>query len=41
MRTIINDAWDRVTVPFINVRVDSMPDRLRAVIAGNGVMTRY
>ena len=41
MRAIINDAWDGISQPFINERVHTMPDRLRAVIAGEGVMTGY
>ena len=41
MRAIINDAWDGISQPFINERVHIIPDRLRAVIAGEGAMTGY
>ena len=32
MRAIINNAWGGISQPFINERIYTMPDRLRAVI---------
>lgn len=39
MRAIINDGWDDVSVRFINERVNTMPDRIQAVLDGDGAMT--
>ena len=41
MRAIIDECWERVSIPFINERVNTMPARLRAVIEGQGAMTGY
>ena len=41
MRAIINNAWDGISQQFINERVHIIPDRLRAVKAGEGAMTGY
>ena len=41
MRAIIDEGWERVSIPFINERVNTIPARLRAVIEGQGAMTGY
>ena len=38
---LIRKGWAEVTQSFINRIVNQMPDRLRAVIDGNGAMTGY
>ena len=35
------EMWDGVSQPFINERIHTMPDGLRAVVAGEGAMTGY
>jgi hypothetical protein len=41
IKELIDEGWGCVSQAFINKKVDEMPDRLRAVIAGNGQMTGY
>lgn len=41
MRAIINDGWSHVSMNFINERVDTMPDRIQAVLDGHGAMSSY
>ena len=41
MRAIIDDGWSHVSMDFINERVDTMPDRIQAVLDGHGAMTGY
>lgn len=41
MRAIIDDGWSNVSIEFINARVDTMPDRIQAVLDGHGAMTGY
>ena len=38
---LIREGWAEVKQSFINRIVNQMPDRLRAVIDGNGAMTSY
>jgi len=40
-RAIINEGWEHVSIPFINERVSTMPQRLQAVIDGGGAMTGF
>ena len=40
-RGLIYEGWSKVSTEFINEKVASMPDRLRAVIDGEGKMTGY
>ena len=40
-KELIVEGWGRVSQAFINEKVDQMPDRLRAVIEGDGQMTGY
>ena len=41
MRAIIDDGWSNVSIKFINEKVDTMSDRIQAVLDGDGAMTRY
>lgn len=41
MRAMIHDGWSHVWIDFINERVDTMPDRIRADLDGHGTMTGY
>ena len=41
IRVIIDEGWERVSIPLINERVNIMPARLRAAIEGQGAMTGY
>jgi len=41
MRAIIDEGWDHVKQPWINERINSMPERLQAVLDGHGAMTGY
>ena len=38
---LIYEGWANVSQAFINERVSTMPDRLRAVLDGEGKMTGY
>lgn len=38
---LVYEGWDLVSQQYINERVLSMPDRLQAVLDGNGKMTGY
>ena len=40
-RSLVVEGWQDLSQDFINKRVRSMPDRLRAVIEGQGIMTGY
>ena len=40
-RDLIYKGWANVSQNFIDDQVDSMPDRLRAIIDGEGKMTGY
>ena len=40
-KTIAQDGWNKVNIEFINSKVASMPERLQAVIDGEGAMTGY
>lgn len=40
-RGLIYEGWSNISTEFINEKVASMPDRLRAVIDGEGKMTGY
>ena len=41
MRAIIDDSWERVSIPFINERINTVPARLQAVIEVQGAITGY
>ena len=41
MKELIFEGWTYVSQHFINEKVASMPERLDAVIAGDGKMTGY
>jgi hypothetical protein len=40
-RELIVESWGRVSQEFINKKVNSMPNRYRAVLEGDGKMTGY
>jgi transposase len=41
LRDIIREAWDQITVEQLRYLIHSMPERCRAVIAANGMYTKY
>lgn len=41
MKELILEGWGNVSQDFINEQVNSMPDRYRAVLEGNGKMTGF
>ena len=40
-KALIDEGWNNISRSFINERVDSMPNKLQAVIDGQGAMTGY
>ena len=38
---LVHEGWATVSQRFINEKVDEMPQRLQAVIDGDGAMTGY
>ena len=41
LRTAYRAAWDTITEDTLQELVDSMPERIEAVIAANGLYTRW
>ena len=41
MKELILEGWGNVSQDFINEQVNSMPDRYRAVLEGNGKMMGF
>ncbi len=37
----IREAWDQIPQEYLKALIDSIPDRLKQVIQGNGGMTKY
>ena len=40
-KELILEGWSHVSQKYINEKVATMPDRLRALISGEGKMTGY
>lgn len=40
-KALIDEGWTNISISFINEKVDSIPNRLQAVIDGKGAMTGY
>ena len=38
---LLIEGWEKVTIPFINKQVHSMPQRLHDFIEGKGVRTGW
>jgi hypothetical protein len=41
LRIAVKEAWEKVPEDWLLELVQSMPDRVQAVIAANGLYTRY